>query len=60
MSPAMHDDATHGDEHFCAHCLTELDRWSVRCYRCDACFQGRGRHGLVPGRPDIASVLHHG
>jgi hypothetical protein len=60
MSPVTHEDWSHEDEHFCAHCLTELDRWSVRCYRCDASFRGAGCHSLVAGRPDIASVLHHG
>ncbi len=60
MSPVTRDDWSHDDERFCAHCLTELDRWAVRCYRCDASFHGARRLDLRAGKPDIESVLHHG
>jgi hypothetical protein len=51
------DDWNFEEEHHCAHCLTELDRWDTRCYRCNATFHGEGRFDLVAGQPHIASLL---
>ncbi len=59
MSPATHEDWNHED-FFCAHCLTQLDRWARRCYCCDASFHGAGRFDLLSGVPCMASVLHRG
>ena len=56
MAPAHHDDLIDHDEHFCGHCLTPQDRWAVRCYRCDASFQGAGRYHLLSGRPNLQSL----
>lgn len=58
MSPAIHDAWTYEDEFFCAHCLTELDCYAARCYRCDASFHGSGRFDLVSGKPHLAGVFH--
>ena len=54
MSPMTRDEIFE-DEHFCNHCLTELDRWAARCFRCDASFHGTHRHHLVSGRPDMTT-----
>ena len=60
MSFMGHDDHLHDDEHHCDHCLTSLDRWAASCYRCSASFEGHERYHLIPGKPHLASVLHHG
>ena len=57
MAPTIHDDLMNYDEHFCGHCLTLQDRWAVRCYRCDASFQGAGRYCLISGRPNVDATL---
>ncbi len=60
MSPANCNDWIDEDEFYCAHCLTELDRWATRCYRCNASFHGADRFHLLSGKPNISSVLYHG
>ena len=60
MSPVTCHDWNEEDEYYCAHCLTEQDRWETRCYRCDASFRGAGRYDKLSGKPHIESVLHHG
>ena len=57
MASTIHDDFMNSDEHFCGHCLTAQDRWAVRCYRCDASFQGAGRYCLITGRPNLDAPL---
>jgi hypothetical protein len=60
MSPTKRHDWIYESEFFCAHCLTDLDEWATRCYRCNHSFHGSARRDLVSGTPHIAMVLHHG
>ena len=59
MSPINRQDWGNEDEFYCARCLTEQERRTVRCYRCDASFEGAGRYDLLSGRPHTASLLSH-
>ena len=59
MSPIHRDDWDNENEFFCARCLTSLERRTVRCYRCDASFEGAGRYNLLSGRSHAASLLNH-
>ncbi len=59
MSPIDCHGWNNEDELYCAHCLTAQERWTVRCYRCDASFHGAGRFDLLSGRPHPASLLSY-